>query len=69
MQLACDSVVPGLGCEYVATGSTADATHSAMTAHGGDAHANLMEGRTDAEMAQMKSEMDAHIHQLIAEHN
>lgn len=69
MQLACDSVVPGLGCEYVATGNTTDATHSAMTAHGGDAHANLMEGKTDTEMEQMKVEMDAHIHQLIDEHN
>lgn len=66
MQLACDSVVPGLGCEYVATGSTADATHSAMTAHGRDAHANLMKGKTDTETEQLKSKMDTHIQQLIA---
>lgn len=69
VQLACDSVVPGLGCEYVATGHTADATHAAMTAHGGDAHANLMEGKTDAEMMEMKAKMDAHIRQLIELHN
>ena len=69
VQLACDSVVPGLGCEYVATGHTADATHAAMTAHGGDAHANLMEGKTDAEMMEMKAQMDAHIRQLIELHN
>ena len=67
MQLACNSVVPGLGCEYVATGSTADATHSAMTAHGGDAHADLMEGKTDPEVEHMKVEMDAHIKVLITE--
>lgn len=69
MQLACDSVVPGLGCEFVATGSSADATHAAMTAHGGDAHANLMEGKTEGEMIQMKTEMDAHIRHLIEQHN
>jgi hypothetical protein len=69
MQLACDSVVPGLGCEYVATGHSADATHAAMMAHGGDAHANLMEGKTDTEMMQMKEKMDADIRRLIDHHN
>lgn len=69
MQLACDSVVPGLDCEYVATGHSADATHAAMMAHGGDAHANLMEGKTDTEMMQMKDKMDADIRRLIDEHN
>ena len=69
MQLACASVVPGLGCEYVATGHSADATHAAMTAHGGDAHADLMEGKTADEMIEMKTQMDAHIRQLIDHHN
>lgn len=69
MQLACDSVVPGLGCDYVAAGDTHEAAHAAMMAHGGDAHANLMEGKTDAEMMQMKAEMDAHIKALIEQHN
>ena len=69
MQLACDSVVPGLNCEYVATEHSADATHAAMTAHGGDAHANLMEGKTEAEMMEMKAQMDTHIRQLIDQHN
>ncbi|MBK5266131.1 MAG: hypothetical protein JJE47_01725 [Acidimicrobiia bacterium] len=44
-------------------------THTAMMAHGGDAHANLMEGKTDAEMMQKKAEMDAHIKKLIEQHN
>jgi hypothetical protein len=40
-----------------------------MTAHGGDAHADLMEGKTADEMIEMKTQMDAHIRQLIDHHN
>lgn len=69
MQLACDAVVPGLGCDYVATGDNADVVHEAMMAHGGEAHSNLMDGKSPEEMMKMKDEMDAHIRQLIAANN
>lgn len=68
MKLACDAVVPGLGCDFVAEGETADAVHAAMMSHGGQMHADLMEG-IPPEMREQKSrEMDAHIRQLIAAH-
>lgn len=66
MELKCDDVVAGLGCDYVATGSTADEVHGAMMAHGGAAHGELMEGKSPAEMMQAKTEMDAHIRQLLS---
>jgi len=69
MQLACEAVVPGIGCDYVATGDSADAVHGAMMAHGGETHANLMDGKSPEEMMQMKDEMDSHIRQLIAANN
>ena len=67
MELACDAVVPGLGCDYVTSEHSAEAAHAAMMAHGGDAHANLMEGKSPVEMLQMKDEMDAHIKKLLAD--
>lgn len=69
MQLACDDVVPDLGCDYVASGETAEAVHSAMMAHGAQAHSNLMDGMTEAEMQTAGAEMSAHIHELIASTN
>ena len=69
MKLACDSVVPGLGCDFVADGETADAVHEAMMAHGGAVHADLMKDVVPEEMTQKKNEMDAHIRQLIAASN
>lgn len=69
MQLACDAVVPGLGCEYVAEGDSADAVFTAMTDHGTEAHSNLMDGKTPEEMEQMKGQMHTHIYQLIAANN
>lgn len=69
MKLACDAVVPGLGCDFVATGESSDHVYDAMTIHGGEVHSNLMDGKTPQEMVQMKGEMDVHIRQLIATHN
>ena len=69
MELKCDDVVSGLGCVFVATASTADEVHGAMMMHGGTVHANLMEGKSPAEMMQEKTAMDAHISQLIAANN
>jgi len=69
MKLACDAVVPGLGCDFVAVGESADEVYGAMTAHGGEAHADLMDGKSPQEMVQAKSEMEGHIRQLISAHN
>jgi predicted small metal-binding protein len=66
MNLKCDDVVSGLGCDFVATGATSDEVHAAMMAHGGAAHSNLMDGKSPAEMEQAKVELDAHIRQLLA---
>ncbi len=65
MQLACEEVVPGLGCEFVATGDNADDVHAAMMSHGGEQHSNLMDGKSPAQMQQAGKEMDAHIRQLV----
>lgn len=65
MELKCDDVVSGLGCDYIATGDTVDGVHAAMMAHGGTTHAALMEGKSPDEMIQAKTEMDAHIRQLL----
>jgi predicted small metal-binding protein len=69
MELKCDDVVPGLGCDFVAKGSTAEEVHGAMMMHGGTVHANLMDGKSPQEMMQAKTEMDAHISELIAANN
>ena len=37
MQLACEAVVPGLGCDFVANGETAESVYESMTNHGGEA--------------------------------
>lgn len=65
MQLKCEEVVPGLGCEFVANGDTADEVHAAMMAHGGENHSNLMDGMSPEEMQKAGQEMDAHIRQLV----
>ena len=67
MELACEEVVPDLGCDYVAIGDDADAVHVAMMAHGAANHADLMDGKSPAEMEQAGREMDAHIRQLLAD--
>lgn len=69
MKLACDAVVPGLGCDYVAEGDSADAVREAMLAHGGAVHSNLMDGLSPAEMQTKAGEMDGHIRSLIAANN
>ena len=69
MKLACDAVVPGLGCGFVAQGDSADAVYLAMTDHGGEKQSDLMAGKSPEEMMQAKTEMDGHIRQLIAAHN
>jgi predicted small metal-binding protein len=69
MELACNAVVPGLGCDFVARGERVDEVHAAMMAHGGEAHSDLMAGMSVEEMQQKKQEMDAHIRQLIVAAN
>ena len=66
MELACEAVVPNLGCDHVATGEDADAVHAAMMAHGAANHADLMDGMSPEEMERAGKEMDAHIRQLLA---
>lgn len=66
MELRCADVVPGLGCEFVASGVTVEETRAAMMAHGGTAHADLMDGKSPEEMQQAGAEMAAHIEQLLA---
>ncbi len=65
MELRCEDVVAGLGCEFVASGTTIEETQAAMMAHGGEVHANLMDGKSPEEMAKAGAEMAAHIHQLL----
>ncbi len=69
MKLACNDVVPNLGCDYVAEGDTAAEVQTNMTTHGGERHADLMAGKSPEEMQQAKTEMDAHISQLITAKN
>lgn len=69
MRLACNAVVPGLDCDFVAEGDTVDEVHAAMMAHGGAAHSDLMAGKSPEEMAQMSQQMDVHIRQLIVANN
>ncbi len=69
MKLECNAVVPGLGCDYVASGDTVDAVHDAMMAHGGQVHSDLMDGMSEAEMAQAGKEMSEHIKALILANN
>jgi len=69
MELKCDDVVPGLGCDFVATGSSGDEVRDTMLAHGGSVHADLMEGKSEEEAQKAYSEMVAHIEELIATRN
>ena len=69
MRLECNAVVPGLGCDYVAEGDTVDAVHDNMMVHGGQAHSELMEGKTEAEMVQAGQEMSEHIRALVIANN
>jgi predicted small metal-binding protein len=66
MELKCDDVVGGLGCDYVATGDTATEVRDAMMAHGGTTHGDLMAGLSPEEAMTAKDEMETHIEQLIA---
>jgi hypothetical protein len=66
MKLACEEVVPNLGCDYVATGDDVDTVRAAMMAHGAADHTDLMDGKSPEEMEAAKREMDAHIGQLLA---
>jgi hypothetical protein len=38
-------------------------------AHGEEAHSNLFEGKTPAEIQQMRQHMDAHVRQMFANQN
>jgi len=65
MQLACESVVPGLSCEYIAKGDDVVAVQSEMMAHGGQAHSHLIDGGSPEDISRMKDEMEAHIFDLL----
>lgn len=66
MQLACNDVVPGLGCDFVAQGDSASEVHAVMMAHGDLVHSALMEGMTAEDIGRAKEEMDAHIFGLLS---
>ena len=65
MKLACEEVVPGLGCEYVAHGDDVQSVHTAMMDPGGEANLVLMDGASEEEMVRMKEEMESHIFDLL----
>lgn len=65
MELRCEEVVPGLGCDFVAVGDTVDDTRAAMLAHGGEFHSNLMDGKTPDEAAEARAQVEGHIEQLL----
>ena len=65
MELKCDDVVPGLGCDFVATGANAQVAKDAMMAHGAEVHSDLMEGKSPEEAEAASAEMGRHIEQLI----
>jgi predicted small metal-binding protein len=67
MQLKCDELVSGLGCDFAATGSSADEVRDTMLAHGGSVHANLMEGMSEEESQKAYTEMVAPIESLVAQ--
>ena len=69
MRLACETVVPGLECLFVATGETAEEVHTAMMAHGAQSHSNLMDGMSEEEKQAMSADMSGLIYELIAEGN
>lgn len=65
MELKCDDVVPGLGCDFVATGANAQVVKDTMMAHGAEVHSDLMDGKTPEEAEVASAEMARHIEQLI----
>lgn len=65
MELACEAVVPNLGCDFVARGNNSDEVHAAMMTHGGETHSNLVKGETTEQMQQARQGMAAHIRQLL----
>jgi predicted small metal-binding protein len=67
MDLKCDDVVSGLGCDFVASGNSADEVRDTMLGHGGSIHANLMEGMSDDEAQKAYGGMVAHIEGLVAQ--
>lgn len=66
MELACDDVIKGHGCEFVASAEDAAALHSEMMGHGTEAHSDMLDGLAPADLAARKDEMETHIHSLIA---
>jgi predicted small metal-binding protein len=69
MKLACEAVVPGLNCDFVAEGDSVDVVHAAMMSHGGEKHSDLMAGKTAEEMEAMSQQMSVRIRQLIVDNN
>ncbi len=64
MELKCDDVVSGLGCDFVATGDSGDVVRDTMLAHGGSVHADLKEGKSEEEAQKAYAEMVSHIESL-----
>ena len=65
MHLACNDVVPGIGCEFVAVGDDASEVHAAMMAHSDQVHSALVDGMTPDAMSRAKDEMENHIFELL----
>jgi len=63
MKLACE------GCGWSTEAETADELHAAMMAHGDEAHSNHLDGKSPAEIQEMKKMMDAHVRQMIVDQN
>jgi predicted small metal-binding protein len=63
MKLACE------GCDWVTEADTAAELHAAMLAHAENTHSDLLEGKSTAEVQQMRQQMDAHVDQMIADQN
>jgi hypothetical protein len=61
MELQCDQVLPGLGCDYTATGKTVDDIQAAMTAHLAEQHADLTARLSPAEKQQRNKEISDRI--------
>lgn len=66
MELACDDVIKGFGCQFVASAEDSTALHAEMMGHGGEAHSDMLDGLAPADLAARKEEMETHIHNLIA---
>ncbi len=58
-QFACKTL--GLECDFVATAATKEEVMAQVMAHGGTAHADLMTGMNEAQMAEFGQKLEAAI--------